>query len=99
MADQLTEREMLIKHGEILKTICINLNELKKENSDEHLALNKKLDDIEKDKVSNSIFFWVVGFIIIALVSLTAYTGALKNDVVKNGLRKTFAFVPPTSEL
>jgi len=82
--DTLTEREILIKQGEIIKTLCINFNAFKDSNDKAHKTLTEKLDKVTDEKVSRVLFFWVLGFIIISLITLTAYTGTIKNDVVKN---------------
>lgn len=75
-----SDHDILIEMQVTLKKLCETLGEVKKDNKEDHQAIAKDL----KTKISNRLFFWSTGIIIAILMSLTAYTGVIKNDVVKN---------------
>lgn len=67
------DHDKIIKNAQDMVTVCKFM-----------VRIENKLDDVIKTKVSHDLFFWVVGFVIIALISLTAYAGVMNAEVVKN---------------
>ena len=76
----MTERELLIEQARDLKNLCKSFDDFKVSNEDDHKEIFEKTDN----KVSSVLFRWVVGFVILFIVSLTGYTGAVHLEVVKN---------------
>ena len=79
-----TERDLIIQQGAAIENLCDMFKEFKINNEAEHKEIFEKLDKITDGKVSNKLFFWVLGFIILFLFSLSGFTGMIKNDVTKN---------------
>ena len=82
--ENMTERELLIQQAGSLDTLCSGMTEMKKINAAEHKTITIKVDKLTEGKVSNRLFFWATGFIILFILGLTTYTGAMKSEVVKN---------------
>jgi len=82
--ENLTERELLIETITNVENLCKKFESFKEDNKGEHATLFTLLGDQATNKVSNRLFFFSIALIITALLSLTAYTGIIKNDVVKN---------------
>jgi hypothetical protein len=82
--DNLSDRDLLIQNATNVENLCSQFEELKKDNKTEHETLFKLLDGQANSKVSNKLFFFIIGFIILSIVTLTGYVGSLSNDVTKN---------------
>jgi len=82
--EQMTERELLVQHGTILKKLCGDITDLKKTNGKEHGKLFDKIDAVSEGKISNRLFFWVVGFVFISILALTSFVGSLNTKVTEN---------------
>jgi len=82
--ENLTDRELLIQNSLEIKNLCREFNEFKNDNAKEHELIFTKLDALMNGKVSNTLFYFTISVIITAILSLTAYTGVVKNEVVKN---------------
>lgn len=82
--EAMTDRELLIQQSKDIESLCNAFKEFKESNAEEHKLIFEKLDILSEGKISNKLFFFTISFILIALVSLTAYTGTIKNDVIKN---------------
>lgn len=82
--DQMTERELLVQHGTVLKKLCGDITDLKKTNGKEHGKLFDKIDAVSEGKISNRLFFWVIGFVFISILALTSFVGSLNTKVVEN---------------
>ena len=80
----MTERDLLIQQATDIKNLCRSFDDFKAANKDEHKDITKEVKSVSDGKVSNRLFFWVSGIIIFCIIGLTAYTGVIKNDVVKN---------------
>ena len=80
----MTERELLIQQAETLKKLCRDLSELKTENKKQHATIFDKIDKVMGNKVSNWLFFPIITLIVLSLIGLTGYVGAMKSEVVKN---------------
>ncbi|RLC49942.1 MAG: hypothetical protein DRI23_08135 [Candidatus Cloacimonadota bacterium] len=94
MAD-MTERELLVQYGAYLHKLCGDLSELKIQNAKEHSKLFNKIDEVADGKVSNRLFFWIVGIIIFSMIGLTSFVGTLNTKVTTNStcltnLEKTY---------
>ena len=75
-----TDHDILIEMQVTLKKLCDTLAEVKKDNKEDHQTISNDL----KTKISNKLFFWSTGIVVAIVMSLTAYTGVVKNEVVKN---------------
>lgn len=80
----MSERELLVQHGEILKKLCGSITALKKENGVEHKNIGDKVDEVVTTKISNKLFFWLVGLMIIAQIGLVTFVGDLNTQVTTN---------------
>jgi hypothetical protein len=79
-----TDRELLIQHGAVLNKLCGAITELKKDNYIEHEKIFDKVDKVVISKISNRLFFWLVGLIILIQLGLVGYVGNLNTQVTKN---------------
>lgn len=82
--ENMTERELLVQQAGTLAKLCTTITKLEGDNKSEHNSITEKVDGLVYKKVSYRLFFWLSGIIILCLMSLTAYTGITKNEVVKN---------------
>ena len=80
----LTDRELLVQQAVSLKKICGDISELKVENKSEHGAISKKVDSVVVGKISNRLFFWLVGLMIVVQIGLITFVGDLNMQVTKN---------------
>lgn len=80
----LTEREMLIQHGTVLNKLCGAITELKSDNYVEHEKIFDKVDKVVTSKISNKLFFWLAGFMILAQIGIITYVGELTTKVTNN---------------
>lgn len=82
--ENLSERDLIIQQGRDIKNLCKAFEDFKDDNAMGHKLIFQKLDELTEKKVSNRLFFFAMGLIITFIVGLTAYTGTIKNEVVKN---------------
>jgi hypothetical protein len=80
----LTDRELLIQHGSTLAKLCGAITELKVENAIEHDKIFSKVEKVIVTKISNKLFFWLVGLMIMVQVGLVGFVGNLNTQVTRN---------------
>ena len=79
-----TDRDLLIEVISNVKNLCQKFETFKVDNKEEHNIIFKLLNEQANNKVSNKLFYFIMAIVIASILSLTAYTGIIKNDVVKN---------------
>ena len=72
-----SERELLIQHGTVLNKLCGSITELKTNNAKEHEKIFAKVDKVVTTKISNKLFFWLIGIIITIEIMLASCVGVL----------------------
>jgi hypothetical protein len=80
----LTDRELLIQHGTVLTKLCGSITELKKDNADEHGKVFEKIDKVIVSKISNKLFFWLIGLMIVVQIGLIGFVGNTSIQVTRN---------------
>lgn len=76
-----SDHDTIIRLNTNVINMCKKLEQFHKENRDDHTSIVKALEIKTKDledkllhKLDTSLFKWVIGFIILALISLATYT-------------------------
>ena len=85
--ENLSDRDLLVKCTTNIENLCSKFKSIEAKNDSDHELIYKKVDRLTEYKVSNKLFYFVIGLIIAGLLSLATFTGALKNDVVINTTR------------
>lgn len=80
----LTDRELLVQQTVSLNQLCRSVSELKNDNEVGHADLFRKVDDIAASKISNKIFYFIIGIMITAQVAMVSYIGGLSTKVTTN---------------
>jgi hypothetical protein len=80
MPEDLTDHDLLTTQTAILGSVRDTLNDIKRDNRDDHKIINEKLDR----KVNNKLFYFVICIITSCLIGITVYAGKTKNEVTKN---------------
>jgi len=81
-----TERDLLIQQGTVLNKLCTSVTELKKNNADEHEKIFDKVDKVIVTKISNKLFFWLTGLMILVQIGLVAFVGEMHTQVSGNSI-------------
>ena len=83
----MTERELMIQQAGVLKKLCGSLKDLKEDNTADHEKLFDKVDKTVVEKISNKLFFWIVGILVLCMISMTTVLGTINTQVTTNTTR------------
>ena len=75
------DRDLLITMSSNVENLTSNFTEFKDDNKKEHDKFNSKLDCITIKKISNRLFFWVIGIIVLVMLGSYTYSATITNDL------------------
>jgi hypothetical protein len=77
----LTDRELLIQQSTVLTKVCHSITALTDDNAIEHGKIFDKLDSVVTTKISNKLFFWLIGIIVTIEILLASCLGVMNKDL------------------
>ena len=80
----LTDRELIIQQGQMIKDTYDSVIDLKKDNQEQHREIFNTLKELGKEKVPNKLFYFFVVVFVGILLSFAGYMGIMKEDIIKN---------------
>lgn len=80
----MTDRELMIEHGAILREVCRNVKSLKSDNGVEHKSIFDRIDAISDNKVSNKLFYSTLSILVAVLIIISASLSVLNIKATTN---------------